>query len=234
MVERHCRQLAEHLAEHRARWRELASAFFRALVPADAPRRVVYPFGGADLMTALVVFPAADEITILGLEEGGDARALAELTPADLEVDLEMFRAFFDHLLDWSWSRTLDLDRVKSEPLPSEVALDVLGLVTLGYQPLSLRYFELAPDGAIDYLDDGDVAAIDQRLAGAGRSRPARARALAPTPSRASSSASAAATTRARRPRSSATSTPTSTTRTSRATTAPCATSPGRARSPSW
>ena len=34
----------------------------------DLPKKVLYPFGGSDLISALAVFPDAEEITIISLE----------------------------------------------------------------------------------------------------------------------------------------------------------------------
>ena len=45
------------------------------------PKTVVYPFGGGDLLSALVAFPDATEITTISLEQAGDPRRLRTLTP---------------------------------------------------------------------------------------------------------------------------------------------------------
>ena len=46
-----------------------------------SPKTVVYPFGGGDLLSALVAFPDATEITTISLELAGDPRRLKTLTP---------------------------------------------------------------------------------------------------------------------------------------------------------
>ena len=50
-----------------------------AVVPKDVPKTVVYPFGGGDLLSALVAFPDATEITTISLEQAGDPRRLRTL-----------------------------------------------------------------------------------------------------------------------------------------------------------
>ena len=56
-----------------------ARAFFAAHVPKDVPKKVVYPFAGGDLSTALTVYPDADEITNMSLEPAGDPRDIDTL-----------------------------------------------------------------------------------------------------------------------------------------------------------
>ena len=61
-------------------------ACFDEVVPKDVPKTVVYPFGGGDLLSALVAFPDATEITTISLELAGDPRRIATLTPSQLET----------------------------------------------------------------------------------------------------------------------------------------------------
>ena len=64
-------------------WVKKARAFFEEHVPKDVPKKVVYPFAGGDLSTALTVYPDADEITTMSLEPAGDPRTLASLKGKD-------------------------------------------------------------------------------------------------------------------------------------------------------
>lgn len=57
----------------------MATPFFVTHVPATVPKKVVYPFAGGDLSTALTVYPDADEITTMSLEPAGDPRTLEAL-----------------------------------------------------------------------------------------------------------------------------------------------------------
>ncbi len=79
---RHCKQLAKVIAEYRKRWLTKATPFFAAVIPDDIPSTIVYPFGGADLITALAVFPEFAELTSISLEPAGDARVPGKMKPA--------------------------------------------------------------------------------------------------------------------------------------------------------
>ena len=68
-------------------------AWFDGVVPKDAPKTVVYPFGGGDLLSALVAFPDATEITTISLELAGDPRRIEKLTPDQIESSLGALRA---------------------------------------------------------------------------------------------------------------------------------------------
>ena len=63
-------------------WLTRGPALLSQVVPRDLPPTVVYPFGGGDLLTALVMFPKATEITTLSLEPAGDPRTVDALAPA--------------------------------------------------------------------------------------------------------------------------------------------------------
>lgn len=157
-VARHCEALGAIFDRYRDEWLAVARPFFEQLVPGDVPRTVVYPFGGADLLTALAVFPGLAELTSLSLEAGGDPRLAMKLDKRKLARSLRLHREFLDKLVRVNHSRTLDLGRLKGDPLPSQIVFALVGLQTHGYEPLGLRYFRLEPDGAIHYLTDADIA----------------------------------------------------------------------------
>ena len=56
----HCRQLAMLQRWWHRSWLERAQPFLEKVVPADLPTRVVYPFGGGDLLTRARDLPARD------------------------------------------------------------------------------------------------------------------------------------------------------------------------------
>ena len=72
VYEAHCKQVRAAQDDYKKQWLAVADEFFRANVPASIPKKVVYPFAGGDLATALTVFPDADEITTISLEPAGD------------------------------------------------------------------------------------------------------------------------------------------------------------------
>ena len=78
-IKQHCEIVDKTQAEYKKSWVDLAKPWFAAHVPAKVPKKVVYPFAGGDLSTALTVFPDADEITTMSLEPAGDPRTLEAL-----------------------------------------------------------------------------------------------------------------------------------------------------------
>ena len=80
IVERHCKAISDQLDEvPRALLRQGRAVVRRDRARRISPKTVVYPFGGGDLMSALVAFPDATEITTISLELAGDPRRLEKL-----------------------------------------------------------------------------------------------------------------------------------------------------------
>lgn len=79
LVKEHCAVIERTRAQYKKSWLDVAAPFFVQHVPATAPKKVVYPFAGGDLSTALTVYPDADEITTMSLEPAGDPRTLEAL-----------------------------------------------------------------------------------------------------------------------------------------------------------
>ena len=69
IVERHCKLISERLDKFRAEYFVKHREWFTSVVPKDVPKTVVYPFGGGDLISALVAFPDAIEITTVSLDQ---------------------------------------------------------------------------------------------------------------------------------------------------------------------
>ena len=82
LIADHCKKINAVQTEYSDRWVKLAKPFFAERVPATASKKVVYPFSGGDLSTALTVYPDADEITTMSLEPAGDPRTLQALNDA--------------------------------------------------------------------------------------------------------------------------------------------------------
>lgn len=78
-ITKHCAAINKTQADYVKKWVAPARAFFAEKVPTTIPKKVVYPFAGGDLSTALTVYPDADEITTLSLEPAGDPRTLDAL-----------------------------------------------------------------------------------------------------------------------------------------------------------
>jgi hypothetical protein len=162
-VDVHCNSMAKKIAGYTNGWMSKAGPFFDELVPTDLPKTVVYPFGGGDLLTALVVFRRLDldEITTISLEPAGDPRGISELTQPVLEAQLNTIRREIGNLFGMSYSVTKNMiNFMRNGKLPAHLMFSLMALSVHGYEPVSLRYFELEPDGAIRYLEDDDIAAL--------------------------------------------------------------------------
>jgi len=165
VVEAHCKALEKILDAYRKDWLAPARPFFAELVPASAPRTVVYPFAGGDLMTALAVFPNLSEVTTVSLESGGDARGIMRVDARQLDKALAANRRFIAELVEWNHNRTIDLGAMELSPLPSQLIFALVGLHVHGYEPVGLRAIALEPDGSVRAFTQADLDAIDKEVA---------------------------------------------------------------------
>jgi len=161
-VESRCRQLGATYAEYTKRWITRSAPFFAAIRPAALPRRVVYPFGGGDLVTALTVFPDADEYTTISLEPAGDVRRIDTLDLPDLERSLEVSARHLRKLLRVTYSRTTNLGIEGRSALPGEVVFLLAALVVHGYEPTGARYFTIGVDGGLHYATHAELELADR------------------------------------------------------------------------
>jgi hypothetical protein len=156
-VASHCRALDQAVKEFRRHWLRHAGPFFTELVPAGLPETVIYPFGGGDLLAALLVFPNAREYTTLSLERAGDVRALGALPRHQIGDALGAIREQVIHLLRLAHSKTDDMRHLARRHVPVELIDALVGMAVTGYQPVSLRYFEVKPDGTLAYVDRAEI-----------------------------------------------------------------------------
>ena len=155
-VSEHAKRFAELVARTRSRWVDPARAFFPGIVPKGLPPRVVYPFGGGDLVGALATYPEATEITTLSLEPAGDVRVFSAArglsrTDKALEPLLAKFRDAFRWFLYNAHSKTTVMGSISGRAVPGQLLFWFAELAMLDYEPVSLKYFKLAPDGAPVY-----------------------------------------------------------------------------------
>jgi len=156
----HCEIIKKAQADYLEQWVKPARTFFGEHVPSDIPRKVVYPFAGGDLSTALTVYPDADEITTLSLEPAGDPRDLAHLKGGDLDKALKKVEYELKFLYRVNFSNTINMiDAMREGSLPTQLIFGLSALKIHGYEVVALRYFKLEQDGKIHYLDDNEVAA---------------------------------------------------------------------------
>jgi len=146
----HCEVIKKAQDDYLAQWVRPAHSFFVEHVPSDIPRKVVYPFAGGDLSTALTVYPDADEITTISLEPAGDPRDLGELKGGELDL---LYRVNFSNTINM-------IDAMREGSLPTQLIFGLSALKIHGFEVVGLRYFRLESDGSIHYLDDGEVAAV--------------------------------------------------------------------------
>lgn len=161
IVAQHCKQILRRIAEFRTTYFEKGRAWFDAVVPKDVPRTVVYPFGGGDLLSALVAFPDATEITTISLELAGDPRRLRTLAPAAIDRSLAALRAEIGGLISVGSNTSENLSNQQRNDLPGQVSSFLLGLVAGGYEPVAMRYFTLDDVGAIHYLTQAEIDELD-------------------------------------------------------------------------
>jgi hypothetical protein len=167
IVDRHCKLIKPRLDKFRQAYFEKHRGWFDAVVPKDAPRTVVYPFGGGDLLSALVAFPDATEITTISLELSGDPRRLKTLDAKALDQSLGALRAEIGGLISVGSNTSVNLSAQQTNDLPGQVSSFLLGLVAGGYEPVAMRYFTLDDAGNVVYLDQAAIETADRTAAAA-------------------------------------------------------------------
>lgn len=156
-----CKDVKRRIANFKKRWLTKAQPFLAGIVPADIPKTVVYPFGGADLLTALTVYPAATSITTLSLEWVGDPRGITRMEAGELKSNVKTHHAFLQKLFYVNHNKTIDLQDLNQSPIPAPLAFALTALDLLGYEPIDARWFRFAADGTIEYLTPEMIAAFD-------------------------------------------------------------------------
>ena len=164
LVAAHCKVVTAAQADYRDKWLALARPFFAERVPAAIPKKVVYPFAGGDLATALTVFPNADEITTLSLEPAGDPRGMAGLRPGALKKALATAAAELSSLYRDNYSVTMNMiGAMRGSAISTQLLFGLSALWVHGYELVGMRYFTIGETGDIEYFDDAAIAAIDAR-----------------------------------------------------------------------
>jgi hypothetical protein len=165
VVAAHCKLLDERKANYRQRYVTGAREFIAGLRPKDLPGTVVYPFGGGDLISALVAYPDARDLTTMSLEHGGDPRRIRDLGPEELTQSLRAFRLEIGGMLEVSNNTSENLSAAHLNLLPAQLSSFLVGLAVHDFEPVSVRYFALAGDGSLRYLDDAALQSMEQEQA---------------------------------------------------------------------
>jgi hypothetical protein len=158
LLRTHCDALRDLVERYRKRWIERTRELLVKVVPADLPKRIVYPFGGGDMVTALHAFPAAEEYTTISLEGAGDIRNLQSLDQKRLAEALQSTRDHLRCLFAVSHSKTTNLREGARSALAGEITFALVAFSVFDFEPTSLRYFRLDRDGNIVYLHKDDLA----------------------------------------------------------------------------
>ena len=165
IVSRHCALLDKRKEQYRTRYVGQARDFIAALRPPGLPHVVVYPFGGGDLISALVAFPHAIEITTLSLEHGGDPRRIHDLDGKALAGSLAAMRGEIGGMLSVSNNTSKNLSSSHKNLLPAQLSFFLIALAVHDYEPVRVRYFQLEDSGEVSYLEDADIAALQDKKA---------------------------------------------------------------------
>lgn len=159
-VDAHCKQVAAWYPSIETKYLAPARTFFAAVRPGNLPRSIVYPFGGGDLLSALVTFPDATEITTLSLEHAGDPTRLAGASKAELRRALATYREVLRELFANHDSASDNMKKLERGHVPGQLSMFLAGLAAHGYEPVSLRFFRIEADGSLHYFDDAELAAM--------------------------------------------------------------------------
>jgi hypothetical protein len=172
VVAKHCTAAGATLSAWDTHWRAKVAPFVAANATTTATD-VLYPFGGGDLATALVVFPDAHEYTTISLEGMGDPRAITDLKSdakgKQLAAALSTFRGNLAESFGYAWNTTADLSvgstagaaKTDGARVPQILGIALTALAVNGYEPLSARYFQIAADGSLAYITADEVATWD-------------------------------------------------------------------------
>ncbi|MBA3541645.1 MAG: hypothetical protein H0T79_18670 [Deltaproteobacteria bacterium] len=158
----HCKEMSRIYASYKKAWADQAKRFIGDLRPADAPKTVVYPFGGGDLVSALVVYPDATELTTISLEAAGDARTIDTISKSKLSSDVSEIGLEIHRLYHAAHSTTKSLQNASHSTIPGTIMFALAALVVHDMEPLALRYFDIEANGTLRYLSNEE---LDTRLA---------------------------------------------------------------------
>ena len=165
IVDQHCVKLKAQMRRYRRVYLARAAPFLATLRPSGLPDTVVYPFGGGDLLAALTTYPDARRITTLSLELSGDPRRITAIDNERLDKSLDIVDHNIGGLLTANDSTTETLMDTQQGDLPGQLSYFLVALAVHGFEPVSLRYFHVQPDGSLHYHTAADVSAMETRVA---------------------------------------------------------------------
>ncbi len=161
-IDAHCSELKAVYASYKKAWADEVQKFITGLRPKELTTTVVYPFGGGDLSSALAVYPDATELTTISLEAAGDIRVIDSIAKGKLANDLDEITFDIRRLYKAAHSTTKSLQAASHSTLPGTIMMALAGLAVHDMEPVSLRYFDIEPDGKLRYLTSDE---LEQRAA---------------------------------------------------------------------
>jgi len=160
LVETHCAEMAKRYDGLEKRYLTPAKEFFATVRPANLPTTVIYPFGGGDLLGALVTFPDARDITTISLEHAGDPTRLAGLDKTKLKAALAAYRDASAGLLTLHDSTSENMRKLERGGIPGQLSFHLTGMAAVGFEPVSLKFFNLDDAGKVHYITQAEVDAL--------------------------------------------------------------------------
>jgi hypothetical protein len=148
-ADRHCQQLTAAMERYRKGYREPMRAWLGKERPADLPDTLLYPFAGADLVSALSAFPDQRRFVHLSLEHGGPPDPLRARKPAEVVQARAMLFRMAELLLRHGESFSVDLQKQEQALLPGVLPMLLVGVKLHGGTITGLAYLRLTPEGAL-------------------------------------------------------------------------------------
>ncbi|OHD68657.1 MAG: hypothetical protein A2W19_12620 [Spirochaetes bacterium RBG_16_49_21] len=160
-VNNHCREISRDFEKYRIAFINKAGPFFAGIVPAGLPRAIVVPFGGGDLLPALIVYPNAAEYTTISLEGAGDLRRILKADKALLVQALKIYRSSVGFMLLSNDNSNRSVRAMEQGLIPNQLAFALTALAVRGYEPVSLKYITIGQDGSIHYLSKEEIDSLE-------------------------------------------------------------------------
>ncbi len=165
IVAEHCAELKKRTDKYKATWIDVAQPFLQKQKAPNLPTTLVYPFGGGDLISALTTWPEATEITTMSLEHAGDPRRINTIDAKQLRDSLDLIRKTSNGLLTANDSKTENLMKGQRGDIPGQLSFFLIALAVHGYEPVSLRYVRVQPDGSLAGVSQATVDELAKKEA---------------------------------------------------------------------
>ncbi len=133
----------------------VVSSFARSEIPAtyDTVSTLFYPFSGPDYLYANIFFPFVKKTILIGLEKPGSIPVFPEKNDS-LEKTLKLYKAAIEEVIQLSFFRTLDMNKeLANQTIDGTTPILMLFLARSHMKMLSIEYYKLAPDGALNFLE---------------------------------------------------------------------------------